>query len=356
MTRVLVFNFFGGETDRGIPQYAQDVAECMRRMGLEPFELCCPRMLRRLPRGLRNAAFVLFEQVVAPLARALRGCALTVYPYNSAGVIDAVLGRSVIVIHDLIGNGRGNRALAASYIRCTQAVHRRLRRPICAASAHTLAHLRRMPAFQRCMLRLWANPFYSFEAALARREGTRQPQRGHGPLRVLLCSGLGSNKDYAGALTLFRESRVLELAELRVVGFGDDADLARRRADHLPSAIRDRIAILPRLSLDQLVAEYSECDLVWVHSRKEGFGRFVIEGILSGRPVLASNISAFRRLIAPGVSLYRRDHFDAGASRALSCDATPDSNTASFHAPLEASVRETVASFDSAAQPRTRTT
>ena len=341
MKRVLIFNFFDGVMDRGIPLYAQGIAECMRRIELEPIELRCPRSLRRLPRMLRNVLFVLFEQLVAPAVRALRGCALTVYPCNSAGLIDAALGRSVIVIHDLIGNGRSNSAVAARYIRYTQAVHRAFARPVCAASAHTLAHLRRLPAFQRCKLQLWPNPFYAFEAALARRKA-QAPRRGHRPLRVLLCSGMGENKDYAGALTLFKNSLLLEGAELRIVGFGDDARLAGRRSSHLPDGVRERITVLPRISLDELVAEYAASDLVWVHSRKEGFGRFVIEALLSGRPVLASNIAAFRKLMGPGVYLYGKDRFDAGAARALSGGPASNPNIASYHAPLEASVREVV--------------
>ena len=344
MTRVLIFNFFGGVMDRGIPLYAQDVAECMRRIGLEPLELRCPRWLGSLPRMLRNPMFVAFEQLVAPAMRALRGCVMTVYPYNSAGIIDAALGRSVIVVHDLIGNGRGNSALAARYIRYTQAFHRALARPVCAASAHTLAHLRRLPAFRRCALRLWPNPFYAFEAALARRNAPT-PRRGHQHLRVLLCSGVGENKDYAGALALFRHSRVLERAELRIVGFGDDAHLARRPVGRLPASVSERIVVLPRLSLDKLVAEYAASDLVWVHSHKEGFGRFVVEAMMAERPVLASNISAFRKLMGPGVYLYRRDYFDAGARHALSGHSVPRPNTAAFHAPLEAAIRETAAVY-----------
>ena len=341
MKRVLIFNFFDGVMDRGIPLYAHGIAECMRRIGLEPIELRCPRSLRWLPRVLRNALFVLFEQLVAPTLRGMRRCAFTVYPYNSAGLIDAMLGRSVIVVHDLIGNGRGNSAVAARYIRYTQAVHRAFARPVCAASAHTLAHLRRLPAFQGCMLKLWPNPFYAFEAALARCT-VRATRRRHRPLRVLLCSGMGDNKDYAGALALFRNSLVLEGSELRIVGFGDDANLAERRTSHLPDGVRKRITVLPRLGLDELVAEYTGSDLVWVHSRKEGFGRSVIEALLSGRPVLASNIAAFRKLMGPGVYLYGKGRFDAGAAHALSGGPAPQPNISSYHAPLEAAVREVV--------------
>lgn len=341
MTRVLVFNFFGGVMDRGIPLYAQDIVECMRRIGLEPLELRCPRWLRSLPRLLRNPMFVAFEQLVAPAMRALRGCALTVYPYNSAGVVDAAMGCSVVVIHDLIGNERGNSALAAKYIRCTQAFHRAFARPVCAASEHTLAHLRRLPAFRRCALHLWPNPFYAFEAALARRQAATSRGK-HERLRVLLCSGIGPNKDFAGALLHFTDSRVLEKTELRVVGFGDDANAATRRVNQLPLPVRERIEVLPRLSLDELVAEYAASDLVWVHSRKEGFGRFVVEALMSGRPVLASNISAFRKLLGSGVYLYRRDHFDAGAAHALLGHSAPHATLAAFHAPLEAAVRAVV--------------
>jgi|SRR5688572_12403681 len=341
MKRVLVFNFFGGVMDRGIPLYAQELAECMRRAGLDPVELRCPRRLGRLPRALRNLTFVLYEQLVAPAARVVRGCELTVYPYNSAGIVDAALGRSLIVIHDLIGNSRRNGSLAAAYIRCTQAVHRAFARPVCAASAHTLAQLRRLPAFRRCALRLWPNSFHAFEAALAR-HGMQPSQRPPGPVRVLLCSGSGPNKDLAGALTLFGQSRVLERAELRIVGFGDETELARRQAGDLPKAVRDRIVVLPRLSLGELVAEYTASDVVWVHSRKEGFGRFVVEAAMCGRPVLASDIGAFRRLVAPGVCLYRKQHFEAAAARAMNWKSGPTPDPAAWYASLEAAVLETL--------------
>lgn len=343
MKRVLIFNFFGGVMDRGIPLYAHDIAECMRRVGLEPVELRCPRLLRSAPRYVRNALFVAFEQLVAPTLRILRRCSLTVYPYNSAGVLDALLGRSVVVMHDLIGNGRDNGTLAGKYIRYTQSVHRRLARPFCAASVNTLRHLRRLPAFRRCTLRLWSNPFYSFEGALARCEmhpARQQPER----VRVLLCSGMGPNKDYDGALQLFRSSEMLRKAELRILGFGDDAHLAQYRVDKLPRAIRERVTVLPRLALSELVAEYTASDLVWVHSSKEGFGRCIVEAALAGRPVLASNISAFRSFHAQGVYIYRKGHFDAGVSRALIGRQAPSVNTSMYHPPLEAAVREVVAS------------
>lgn len=343
MRRVLIFNFFGGVMDRGIPMYAQEIAEAMRRAGIEAVELRCPTWLRRAPRPLRNALFVLFEQLVAPAARVLRGGAVTVYPYNSAGLIDAVLGKSVVVIHDFIGNGRANGALAARYIRYTQYVHRKLCRPVCAASEHTLRHLRNLPAYERCTLSLWSNPFYGFERVVAQ---TQAPQKRNGTrLRVLLCSGMGANKDFAGALQLFKSCAALADAELRIVGFGDVAHLAQHRVDKLPRAVRERIVVLPRLELHELVAEYVASDFVWVHSRKEGFGRCVVEAKLAARPVLASNINAFRRFRGPGVYLYTADRFEAVLSRLLGSDVVPHFDASAYHSSIEAAVRDIAERF-----------
>jgi Glycosyl transferases group 1 len=339
MNRILVFNFFAGVMDRGIPLYARDIATCMRRVGLDVIELRCPRMLRRAPRPLRNLFFALFEQIVAPAVRLLRGCYSTIYPYNSAGVIDAMLGRSVLVVHDLIPNHRSDVRLAARYIRITQAVHRLLSRPICAASAHTLAELRRLPAFRRCALQLWANPFYAFETALGVRKAPAV-RESSSPRRVLLCSGMGRHKDYAGALKLFRRSQRLADAELRIVGFGDDAALAMRRVARMPEQYRSRIRVLPRLTLHELVEEYTNADIVWVHSRKEGFGRCVAEALLSHQQVIASDIVAFRRLSGPALHLYRRNGFDASIERAMSARAASTVTFNCYHVPLEAAVRE----------------
>jgi len=348
--RVLVFNFFAGLMDRGIPLYARNIIACMRRVGLEPIELCCPRWLHGTPRPLLNVLFVVFEQVVAPLMRVLRRCRLVVYPYNSAGIVDAALGRSVLIIHDFIGNGVRRSSLAARYITFTQAFHRRFKRPVVAASAHTLRHLRRLPAFRGCLIKLWTNPFYSFEEALSR-SPPRMHTAHHDRLKVLLCSGLGQNKDFRGALRLFASSHHLRDAELRILGFGNDARVAERWVARLPMELRRRITVLPRLDLEQVVMEYLTSDLVWVHSAKEGFGRSVVEARLSGRTVLASNIGAFRRLHGPGVYLYRKHSFDAVLARALGAPPAPRGNALRYHQRLEASVSALTALYFQSAQP-----
>jgi glycosyltransferase involved in cell wall biosynthesis len=97
-----------------------------------------------------------------------------------------------------------------------------------------------------------------------------------------------------------------------VLGFGDDARLARRRLLSLPETWRRRLTVLPGLSLDAMVAEFVQSDIVWVHSRAEGFGRPVMEARMCGRPVLATDIGAFRQLRRfRHVHLYRDDTFRA---------------------------------------------
>lgn len=316
LNRILVFNFFSGIKRRGIPLYAGELEECLRRLGVSHRELRAPRWVAKLPTVLQNLCFVFFEQVVAPVAGRVMGCGLTVYPYNSCSLIDSFAGRSVMVIHDLIPNRRENRGLAARYIRACQAWHARCGRPIATVSRHTMRQLDRIGRFKRCAKYLWANPFYAFEAALDRL--TPLPPRSSADTTVLLCSGIGPNKDYRGALKLLRRLPGEAGWRVRVVGFGDDAGLARRRLDALPEGWRGRVTVLPRLGLDDIVAEFAGADVVWVHSQAEGFGRPVMEARMCGRPVVATDIGAFRQLRRfRHVHLYKEAEFERAFASAL---------------------------------------
>lgn len=311
----------------------------MRRLGFDVIELRCPHWLRNAPRPLRNVAFVFFEQLIAPLVRTACKCSVAVYPYNSTSLLDAALGRGVLIVHDLLSNRRSNRSLAAQYVRWTQGLHIALARPVCAASERTLLHLRRLEPFRSVPLCLWPNPFYSFESAL-KRHVHRKRRRSTGPVRVLLCSGIGPNKDYAGAIRIFVGSQELRKAELRIIGFGRDAELANRRVMRLPPALRSRVAVLPRLTIDEVIEEYLACDLVWVHSKHEGFGRWIVEAKLCGRPVVASRISALLKFASPGVHYYRKDEFDQALRAAMDdTPLEPLTDLGAYHLPLEEAIR-----------------
>ncbi|WP_374674998.1 glycosyltransferase [Ideonella sp.] len=320
---MLVFNFFAGLKARGIPVYAAELEECFGRLGIEHRELRAPAWLARAPAALQNVCYVLYEQVVAPLAGRWWRTGLTVYPYNAGSLLDAWSGRAVMVVHDLIPNRRDSGGLAARYIRTCQAWHARLGRPVATVSRHTQRQLRRIERYRRCPLYLWANPFYAFETALQRTAAPpsavpHAPAAPAQPVRVLLCSGMGANKDYRGALRLLRQLPGDLPVVLRVLGFGDDAALAERALAGLPAERRAQARVLPRLTLDGIVDEFRAADVVWVHSRAEGFGRPVVEARMAGRPVVATDIGAFRPLRRLGhVHLYKDADFVAAFQAAL---------------------------------------
>jgi glycosyltransferase involved in cell wall biosynthesis len=345
--RVLVFNFFSGIKERGIPLYARELKVCLDRLGFVAFELTCPRWLRRLPSPLLNVLFVGFEQIVAPLVARARRCRLTIYPYNTVAVVDSWRQRAVLVVHDLIPNDRRASGLATRYIRWTQRLHCARQQPICAVSDHTLKILQRLNPYAGCPLFCWTNPFYAFEEAARRAAG---PVAGHRECRVLLASGTGANKNFAGALALFAAAAHVHDVHLRVVGFGNDAHLARRRIRALPESLSARITVLGMLTIDELAVEYRDVDLVWVHSLKEGYGRPVVEARLSGRPALVSNIGAFRQLVRlGGVYLYTPETFAATLSSLVAGGPKPRPAISAepLHRRLESVVEEVMARFPS---------
>jgi glycosyltransferase involved in cell wall biosynthesis len=316
-SRVLVFNFFAGLKARGIPVYAAELEACFRRLGIEHRELRAPSWLARAPAVVQNACYVFYEQLVAPLAGRWWRTDVTVYPYNASSLLDALTGRAVMVVHDLIPNRRESTGLAARYIRLCQAWHAAWGRPVATVSRHTLRQLQRVGRFRRCPLYLWANPFYAFEDALRREVAPAPGDTPPRPLTVLLCSGMGANKDYRGALRLLRHLPASGPVTLRVLGFGNDAPLAERVISSLPPAWRAGAVVLPRLTLEETVREFTRCDLVWVHSRAEGFGRPVVEARMAGRPVLATDIGAFRAFRRLGhVHLYKEACFAKAFSAA----------------------------------------
>ena len=341
--RVLVFNFFAGLKSRGIPLYARELEACFERVGAHHEELRAPAWLGRAPNWLQNIAFVFYEQLVAPVVARWRGCELTVHPYNSVGLWDAWRGRAVLVVHDLIPNRRDQRGLAARYIRTCQAWHARQGGAVATVSRHTQRQLQRIAQFAACPKYLWVNPFYAFEDELARmpRPEVRGP-RHEGPPRLLLCSGIGANKDFQGALALLSRLPPEQRPEVRVMGFGPDAELARRRVtQRLRPEWAARVTVLPLLDARQAMAEFLQADAVWVHSRAEGFGRPVMEARLCGRPVLATDIGAFRQLRKlRHVHLYRDGDF-AQACAATLADAGAGCEPASagfLHQQIEAEV------------------
>ncbi|MCC7381541.1 MAG: glycosyltransferase [Deltaproteobacteria bacterium] len=63
--------------------------------------------------------------------------------------------------------------------------------------------------------------------------------------------------------------------------------------------ITDRVQILGELAHEALPAHYQRCSLLVLPSRREGFGNVMVEALLSGRPVVATDSGGPAELITP---------------------------------------------------------
>lgn len=293
---VLFADFFGTVKERGIAAYVRDL-EAIAAPLADTVTLRAPAWVRRRPQAVQNLLMVLHEQLIVPVHALLRRPDLIVFPYNSCSVLLSLSPRTVCVIHDLIPYRRRDRgsALAFAYVACTARWHARLGRRFVAVSAFTARTLRALPRFAGSPIITIPN---CFSATPAARDAASMsaPRR-----RVTLISGVGPNKDFAGALALMAvaatDERLAEVA-FDVVGFGPEhpratalVDAARERGLRLPAITVH--PLLPRAELDALLAVNGA---TWAHTRAEGFGRVVVEGRQVGRPVVMSRLPVFRTL------------------------------------------------------------
>jgi len=127
---------------------------------------------------------------------------------------------------------------------------------------------------------------------------------------------------------------------LIVVG-GGDADVAR---DALPSAVRDRVMFLGAASDGDKAAALRTADVyVAPNTGGESFGIVLAEAMAAGTVVLASDLPAFRRLLADGGHgvLFPNQDVDDLSSRLSALLDDPSRRTA-----LEAAARTAVRRFD----------
>lgn len=282
--RFLLFNFFASVYDRGIPIYVQNLRTALERQGVICREFRCPTMLRRLPKQLLNVVFVICEQFLVPVLAI--GCDRVLYPYNSVSVADSIRGRAVLVVHDFVSASTRRRSFLARYIRVTQRVHALLGRDVAYISRSTERMARRLKYFPRSRTFLLPNSFYRFMRSVRSDVAT-------GGEAVLLCAGWGENKDLGGALELYRQSGLCDRRALRILGIAGHQQAVDAFVEKYP-ALRERIAVLPRLSEAEVAEAYRTAAWVWVHSKKEGYGRPIAEAKLCGCRIVAADIPPFR--------------------------------------------------------------
>lgn len=282
--RFLLFNFFASVYDRGIPMYVQNLRSALEEQGVVCREFRCPMLLRRLPKQLLNVIFVFCEQCVVPMLAI--GCDRVLYPYNSVSLADSIAGRAVLVVHDFISASRRRRGFLARYIRGTQHFHAWLGRDVAYISRSTERIGRRLKWFPRSRTYLLPNSFFRFMRSL------RAEPVGRGEA-VLLCAGWGDNKDLSGALELYRQSGLDRRRAMRILGIAGHQQAVDAFLEKYPE-LRERITVLPRLEQADVGDAYRAAAWVWVHSKKEGYGRPIAEAKLCGCRVVASDIPPFR--------------------------------------------------------------
>lgn len=292
---ILINDFIGGALDRGIPLYVRNLIDGLQQEGFNVGVVRGPAWGRKLPRSLFYLIAVVVEQTALPLLGLFRRTDLTIYPYNSAAMLDVLTGRGRIVIHDL---EQLNRPLSFSklyYLACYRIVKWR-NAPIFAISGITQLRLIRSNLLGHGPITLLPNTFYAFERLLAAQVPERKPS-------VLLCTGSTANKDLETLVQHYLPKVLAERHRVSILGLHKKSDMPR--LEPLRGFLNSgQVRLCGLLSDEDVAREYRSHTIVWVHSLREGFGRCVVEGRLAGSRVIASNIPEFGGLRDDNVFLY----------------------------------------------------
>jgi len=294
---IFINDFIGGVLDRGIPLYVRNLIDGLQEEGIRVSVVRAPALCRKLPRTLFYVVAVLFEQAVAPAIGRMRRADLTLYPYNSAAIVDLLTGRGRIVVHDLEQLNRGMSASKAYYLFCYRVI-KWLNSPVLTISQLSRQRLIASGQFGRGPIAILPNTFYAFEKLV--RAGAQ-----HREVRtsLLLCTGSTANKGLESVAADHLPAVLASGFRVAVLGLHKASDAPRLAAltRFLESG---QLRLCGRLSDREVAAEYQKHEIVWVHSLREGFGRCVVEGRLAGSRVVATAIAEFAELRDADVYLY----------------------------------------------------
>lgn len=317
MKTVLVNNYYAGITARGVIAQVNNLCGILEENNVEVRMLRAPFWLRRLPR--QGVLFHIFEQFYVPLVGLFYD--VVIYPYNSASVFSVLHKGSLLIIHDFIQNRKkiaGFDKMSARLVRWTQAWYRLFSRDVAYITDEVARQSKWIQAFPRARTFILPNSFHFFKKHVTA-VGSSNPSR-----RILLCTGKVPTKNLSGALKLFFATPTLEAMPVSVIGLGVPGG-----AEYFTECVRAfgrssaAFEILPMISDQELASVYMKCDIVWVHSDLEGFGRNVAEGLLAGKRVLASRIPPFMKQAktSANVFLYKNGDladFQAAADACMS--------------------------------------
>ena len=283
---ILINDFIGGVLDRGIPHYVRNIIFGLEEEGFRVSVVRAPAICRKLPRGVFYLLAVLFEQTIMPLIGMFKRADMTLYPYNSVAVIDLLTRRGKIVIHDLEQLNRGLSPSKLYYLACYRALKWR-KSPIFTIMELTRQRLIDSGLFGECPITILPVTFYAFEKLAA-----AQPPPGKTKNSILLCTGSNPNKDFDTVVSDYLPKTLAGGFPVAIVGLHKATDAARLVSldTYLGSG---QLKLCGQLTDAQVVTEYQTHDIIWVHSLREGFGRCLIEGRLTGGRVVCSDIPEF---------------------------------------------------------------
>lgn len=295
---ILVNDFIGGVLDRGMPLYTRNLIDGLRQEGFRVSTIRAPAICRKLPRNLFYLIAVAVEQTILPLLSLVWRADLTLYPYNSASIIDLLRRRGRIVVHDLEQLNRGLSPSKAYYLLCYRAI-KWLDRPIFTISQLSRQRIADSGLFGRGAITLLPNTFYAFERFLREQTPVREAKTS-----ILLCSGSTANKDIETVATVYLPTILAKGYRVSVLGLHKTDDA--QRFDSLTAYLKSgQLRLCGQLSDHEVAAEYQKHEIVWVHALREGFGRCVVEGRLAGSRVICTDIAEFVELRDADVRLYR---------------------------------------------------
>jgi hypothetical protein len=295
---ILINDFIGGVLDRGIPLYVRNLIDGLRDEGFEVSVVRAPGFCAKLPRSIFYALAVLVEQIVLPLLGFFWHTDLTLYPYNSAAIIDLVTRRGRIVIHDLEQLNRGLSPSKLYYLACYGAV-RSLNSPVFTISELTRQRLIESGLFSAGPITALPNTFYTFE-----RLAGAERQKRDVKTSILFCTGFTANKDLDSVVADYLPKALAAGFRVSILGLHRAPDVAKLGS--FTSFLKSgQLRLCGQLSDREVAAEYRKHEIVWVHSLREGFGRCVVEGRLAGGRVICTDIPEFIELRDDDVHLYK---------------------------------------------------
>ena len=295
---ILINDFIGGVLDRGIPLYVRNLIDGLREEGIRVSVVRAPRLCRALPRNLFYLIAVAVEQTVLPLIGLALRADLTLYPYNSMAIADLFTGRGRIVVHDLEQLNRPASPSKAYYLFCYRVIKAR-NAPVFTISELSRRRLAASGRFGRGSIAILPNTFYAFEKLVQ-----AVPQRREAKTSLLLCTGSTANKDLESVAADYLPAVLAGGCRVAILGLHKASDAPRLAA--LARFLNSgQLRVCGQMSDRDAAAEYQRHEIVWVHSRREGFGRCVVEGRLAGSRVICTNIPEFAELRDDDVYLYK---------------------------------------------------